>query len=619
MASLSFGRTKLRLLSTFMIALGLVVQPFSMVMANTAYAASDYTSSTFSDWESSGGTVAGATAPELAGDSQYANVNGSVFTRWGGYENIFPTNGYTTSLDVYLDMAAADGSSSNHFEFSSAISNASGDHLRDFIFHVGVNPAYPNTWFASANNNANSSFPSHLASGSTEITQTGWYSMVSEFSNNGSGVLEVTMKLVDRDTGDIVGSWVLSTPTDAIPSVVGGHRYGWFVSQPFTNLHVDNASLVTNPEPACSAGSAFDGFALGSVNGQGGWSSTGSYDQRVVANLDAYGYPGNGCKSLRISNAVTSGSFGDQTFSPSVVNEAGETSATNGGMSTGTRQNHYEAEFSIGTTQSTQQLGLAMSVSPDRGDGSRMSYLSFADGVAGLDVTFYDVQGVGNPANFVATPVVSGLSRSTPHTVKFVIDFVDGPSNDVVKIYIDGVLKHTGTSWENYYRYDAEAAAEQSTRTVDSLLFRMAGTAVPANSGKGFLIDGTLAVTTSTPAPAPAPTPTPTGGSGGGSTSGTSTTTSSNAGRGGSYFGTGTYDDSWMIGANTGTDENSGTDGEVLSSGAAVSGTSTETDSDSAIVPNKGISWYWWLLIGVLAAGAWTLISMLRNGRFNNR
>jgi len=69
------------------------------------------------------------------------------------------------------------------------------------------------------------------------------------------------------------------------------------------------------------------------------------------------------------------------------------------------------------------------------------------------------------------------------------MDTLDGPSNDVVKVYVDGVLKITGTSWENYYRYDSEASAEQSPRIVKTVLFRESGTATPANAGKGFLID----------------------------------------------------------------------------------------------------------------------------------
>jgi hypothetical protein len=59
----------------------------------------------------------------------------------------------------------------------------------------------------------------------------------------------------------------------------------------------------------------------------------------------------------------------------------------------------------------------------------------------------------------------------------------------VVKVYIDGVRKITGTSWENYYRYDSEAAAEQSPRIVKTVLFRESGTANLANAGHGYLID----------------------------------------------------------------------------------------------------------------------------------
>ncbi len=65
------------------------------------------------------------------------------------------------------------------------------------------------------------------------------------------------------------------------------------------------------------------------------------------------------------------------------------------------------------------------------------------------------------------------------------MDFVDGPANDVVKVYVDGVLRHTGTSWEDYFR-DQEV---NPTRTVDSVLFRTGGTAAPATAGKGFVID----------------------------------------------------------------------------------------------------------------------------------
>ncbi len=245
----------------------------------------------------------------------------------------------------------------------------------------------------------------------------------------------------------------------------------------------------TVPPYTCSVDSTtFDPFQVANVNGQGDWQSTGSFDQSVVSNN--YGFPTFGCKSFRLSNAVTSGSFGNQTFSYSTANEAGETDAVNAGMSGGTRQNHFEAQFDIASTLASQQPGMSLSVSPDRGDGARMSYLRFDDQAEGIHVYFDDVTSTSDPAVWNEVDIAT-LDRTAPHTIKFVIDFVDGPSNDVVQIYIDGVLKHTGTTWENYYRFDDESnpTLADESRTVDSLLFRAGGTAAPANSGNGFLFD----------------------------------------------------------------------------------------------------------------------------------
>lgn len=230
-------------------------------------------------------------------------------------------------------------------------------------------------------------------------------------------------------------------------------------------------------------------YVLGNINGQDGWTKTGGYDVNVVSNT--FEFSTYGSQSLQISDAVTSGSFSDQTFSKSLIDEAGETDALNGGYSGGVRQNHFEAQFDIASTMLTQQSGMHLSVSPDRGDGARMSYLRFEDSTNGINVFFEDVQGTTNPANFVETQVGSDLNRAVPHTIKFVMDFVDGPSNDIVKIYIDGILVHTGTSWENYYRFDSESNPSliSNSRTVDTLLFRESGAANPTDLGHGYIID----------------------------------------------------------------------------------------------------------------------------------
>ena len=254
---------------------------------------------------------------------------------------------------------------------------------------------------------------------------------------------------------------------------------------------------------ASSVGVNFEGptYTVGNINGQDGWMKTGAFDAAVVNNT--YGYSTFGSQSLRISDAVTSGSFGDQTFAKSLSDAVGEADATFGSFATTAKENHFEMQFDMASTMPTQQVGMHTSVSPDRGDGSRMSYLRFDDDVNGVDVFFDDVQGTTNPANFVETQIANDLDRAVPHTVKLTMDVLDGPSNDVVKVWIDGVLVKTGTSWENYYRYDSESVAEQSPRVVKTVLFRESGAATLANLGNGFLFDNLTLSSGPTPSTGP--------------------------------------------------------------------------------------------------------------------
>lgn len=232
-------------------------------------------------------------------------------------------------------------------------------------------------------------------------------------------------------------------------------------------------------------------YTAGNINGQDGWSKTGPYDSEVV-NGTGYGYSSFGTQSLRISNSVTSGSFGDQTFSKSLNDEAGESNALSNGYSGGARKPHFDAQFDVASTLPTQQTGLFLSVSPDRGDGARMSYVGFDDQSDGVHVIFYDVTDPTHEINGETfnRHDIATISRS-PHSIKISMDFYNGPDNDVVSIYIDGNLKYTGTSWEDYYLFDTESnpTLSDNSRTVDSLLFRAGGTSVPGNAGNGYLFD----------------------------------------------------------------------------------------------------------------------------------
>lgn len=249
-------------------------------------------------------------------------------------------------------------------------------------------------------------------------------------------------------------------------------------------------------------GTNFDSLTLGTVNGQAGWVSGGLpppaslFDEGVVANT--YGYTTFGTKAWRISNAIASSGFGNQTYSKSLANEAGEASAAPSPFSGGTRQPYFEAQLDFASAvPGSEQPGLGVSISPDEGDGARMSWVRLQDTPTGLEVQFQDYQVA--VANFVVTTVATGLDRTVPHTLKITMQFIDGPANDIVKVYVDGALVHTGTSWEDYAR-DAGGAPNP----VDSLLFRVAGAAAPATMGQGFLIDNFTAYSGPVPTDAPA-------------------------------------------------------------------------------------------------------------------
>ena len=275
----------------------------------------------------------------------------------------------------------------------------------------------------------------------------------------------------------------------------------------------------------------FEGYTPGPVIAQDSPPWTGApcaaIDSGVVLNsLNPDAPDSFETKSFRMSNAVVSGCFND-ALTPQTANEAGETTAQNSPQSGGTRQPYFETQFTFASFTGDLQPGLNVQVSPDRGDGARMSFVRMKHTATDLELEFVDVQGVDPPntptpclgcANFVTTPL-GKFDPKKPHTVRLTMQFVDGPSNDIVQVFVDGNLVHTGRSWEDYYTLDTESSptpADQVSRTVDSLLIRASGTAQPNTATKGFLFDDvsvtTGSVPTSSSEPGTAPGTAPGGG-----------------------------------------------------------------------------------------------------------
>jgi hypothetical protein len=211
----------------------------------------------------------------------HGKMTGTAFTRWDGYKNDFPSGGYETRVDVYVDTSLATGGADKRFDFSSAISTPAGAHRRDFIFSLGTNPSADGEWVASASNNA-PGWPANPDRSPVAITESGWYTLEHSFQDVG-GVLQVTMNLYEKGNSTPIGTWVLSDSSDVIGLTVGGNRYGWFVDSDFDWLAIDQAeieygSLDANDHDVVVTPSAMNGWSE---------STTGAGDVAFVEVADA--------------------------------------------------------------------------------------------------------------------------------------------------------------------------------------------------------------------------------------------------------------------------------------------------------------------------------------------
>ena len=185
-------------------------------------------------------TFGGGTAPIYYGP----------YTNWGGYSAIFPPGGYSTGVDIYLDVSYATSHLDTRFDWSSAINDASGSFRRDFVFNVGTDSS---GFVITGGNNAtrcgaNPADPGH--SPVAHIMMSGWYTFKHIFTGVPGGPLVVNMQLIQMSTNLVMATWTRSDPSDIIGVTVGGNRYGWFVQNEFDGLAIDNSfrtGIVSTP------------------------------------------------------------------------------------------------------------------------------------------------------------------------------------------------------------------------------------------------------------------------------------------------------------------------------------------------------------------------------------
>jgi hypothetical protein len=299
------------------------------------------------------------------------------------------------------------------------------------------------------------------------------------------------------------------------------------------------APLAAQAESLGPQGFEAPTFTAGTpLNGADGWTFgvPTNYDVGITDATD--GIDG---QSLRISNGTMSGSFGDWVFSPHLLDPATDTTGGN---------QKFTTTFDIQSVTGTDQ-DMSMNIAPQSLDGARMTNLRFQDGDGGIHVLFSDVLNPAGTVGFQDAPFrtvdIATLPYDGTYTVTIVMNLIEGPHNDVVQVYIEGINGGAGlvpgrpgqvtfdgfyapvdnqpttnkakagqtiplkwrvegssfaTSWEDYYRYDKESNGGLNapdpidpingygTRDVDSLIIQARGSGGNVLAqGKGYLID----------------------------------------------------------------------------------------------------------------------------------
>jgi hypothetical protein len=281
------------------------------------------------------------------GGAFHAEDAGGAFTRWGGYSQTFPPGGYTTSIDIYLDISAPYGSATTlmpypndtRFDWSSAISTPSCGHLRDFVFNAGFYTDTDTTgagprFVISASNNATRSgaFPKNPGRDPFTINVEGWYTFEHRFyavppTPGGQLRVDLTIK---NSAGVPLHTWTLTDPSDIIGTTVGGNRYGWFVIDEFPFLAFDNSALVgfqdfCSPPPSTTGAKVTGGGWIDVTGGKGTFGLTAQEKNGGTKGNLTYqdqGLLNRTVKSTAITSVVVSGNCA-QILGTATVNGSG--------------------------------------------------------------------------------------------------------------------------------------------------------------------------------------------------------------------------------------------------------------------------------------------------------
>ncbi len=221
----------------------------------------------------------------------------------------------------------------------------------------------------------------------------------------------------------------------------------------------DSCSTPVTVATTCGGATfASDSFTANvSINGQNSWYvDTGVGFEEEILNLGGAACRGSGV--WFINNNVWSGAYANQPASPAFTDSYGDSS-----LRTGDGDSISTSFFFKTVSSSADGSSFTVNMSPTA--QGRLTYLRFEnnlDGNGGLQLVAYT-------DNFSTDVVATNISRGTWHHIRIELTAPTGTANDVVKVYLDGVLVDTHSSLEAYY-----ASVPEPTPVVNRVMFRIA-------------------------------------------------------------------------------------------------------------------------------------------------
>ena len=190
-----------------------------------------------------------------------------------------------------------------------------------------------------------------------------------------------------------------------------------------------------------------DIFALGSINNQNQWYSDPNLNaDQSIEKLGAAAKRGKGV--WRISNKVYRGDFDFQPQSPILPLSAGESTVRSpGGGDT------ICTSFFIRTVSNVaDESAVTFSHSP-AGPSDRHEYVRFVnddDSRKGFRIWGSDTKNSTASFTFRDFDFQTSIPRAEWKHVVVITTSPDGPGNDTVNVYVDGALKGTMSTWEDW-------------------------------------------------------------------------------------------------------------------------------------------------------------------------